>query len=166
VPNIQTPHELLKTGAATLIGSLGLVSDDKSLTIDANSVFSLIPDQDLSFNRFPAVLLTINGLKEEPGPSDTENFYSWFPVAIALFDRDLQRTTAREADYLAWRLALRQAFHERHGMVTLPSPYRCQWSEVKWGSILDHDPRAKEFIATSLTVRFLVSEPRLDPGLS
>lgn len=165
--NANTPHEVLKAGVTTIIAGMTLVSDDGSLAIGQNVYNQMLTDETVS--KWPNVLVTTEGLREEPFGSDTNNIWTWFPVAVGIMDRDAKRTPAREGDYFAWRLAIKQRFFQKANLIDLsvcsvppiPVIYVCNWCEVRHGSILEQEPKAKEFLKSSLTLRFFVIETRM-----
>jgi hypothetical protein len=165
VSNANTPHEVLKAGVTTIIAGMTLVSDDGSLSIGQNVYNQMLADETVS--KWPNVLVTTEGLREEPFAGDTNNIWTWFPVAVGIMDRDAKRTPAREGDYFAWRLAIKQMFHQKVDTVDLSVCYANgvlytnNWCEVRHGSILEQEPRAKEFLKSSLTLRFQIIETRL-----
>jgi hypothetical protein len=159
--NSNTVWAEIKAGVVTAIGALALTSDDGTLTV--TSTRGVYPQllADLSYPSFPAVAVTTEGMKPTWKGGDTEYRHREYPVLVSVVDRDLRRTTGREADYLAWMESIRTAFHEIHRPVTLSVATKwVNWCEADPAENFRRVQNGQPYLETRMTLRFLVIEPR------
>jgi hypothetical protein len=132
-----------------LPGSAGTIAD-----IGSNVYSQLLPDE--SNVKFPCVLVTTEGEREEPVFGSTTAKQRWIPFRVFIADRNSPRRHESEGYYLWWRNQIFNAFFQKK-LTGVDEVCGC---EINLDVIFDPKLPQYQFIVSGMVLRFFVSEVR------
>jgi hypothetical protein len=143
----------VKAAVITAIQTLGLTSDDGSLTIGSNVLDQMIEDE--SNVMWPAIIVTQHGQQDSNFSSTFETEHWWIPMLVVIGDRRSARDQLNTPTYASWRSQIRDYF--QHQPLKVAGVHQCV---VVPKAITDADLKKFQYVQAALLLRFIISVTR------